>query len=318
MPSCVSPLTATTQCLLLVAFARNSETKPVPYPSLDPEFLSQWIGRSEEHRDRLSPRQARLMQTTLERPASLAEGDPLPPLWHWLYFPVEVPLSGLGREGHPQLGGFLPPVALPRRMWAGGRYAFHAPLPLGADVQRRSTIKTVSVKEGRSGPLCFVTVGHSFSIANRTCLVEEHDIVYRDDPKPGAPPPKPQPAPQDCYWQRRVEPSPIQLFRYSALTFNAHRIHYDRDYCRDVEGYPGLVFHGPLTGTLLADLAASAAGRQLASFSFRAVAPLFDTAPFTIHGKPSQGGASLWAATADGGLAMTAEASFASGYSRGG
>ncbi len=279
--------------------------------TLDPDILVGWIGRGEEARDRLSVKQARLMQTTMDQEASLEAGDPLPALWHWIYFPVEMPLSGLGRDGHPRLGGFLPPVALPRRMWAGGRFRFLAPLPLGEEAIKRSTIKGVALKEGRSGPLCFVTVEHALAVAGQDCLVEEHDIVYRADPDPSAPKPKPQVAPAAGPWRETIHPSPVQLFRYSALTFNGHRIHYDRDYCRDVEGYPGLVFHGPLTGTLLAALAERRSGRELSSFSFRALSPLFDTLPFLIDGVQTAEGASLWAETPEGHLAMTGEARFA-------
>ncbi len=278
--------------------------------TLDPTILSRWVGKSEEASDRLAVKQARLMQTTMDQEASLAAGDPLPPLWHWIYFPIEVPLSGLGRDGHPRLGGFLPPVALPRRMWAGGRLSFLGPLPLGEAVVKRSTIKAVAPKEGRSGPLCFITVEHSYAVGGATALVEEHDIVYREDPSPDAPKPKPAAPPQGGEWRESVTPSPVQLFRYSALTFNGHRIHYDRDYCREVEGYPGLVFHGPLTGTLLADLAARRGGRALKTFSFRAVSPLFDSPAFIIDGKSEGEGAQLWAETPEGNLAMTAEATY--------
>ncbi len=279
--------------------------------TLDPTILSRWIGKSEETSDYLSVKQARLMQTTMDQAASLEEGDPLPPLWHWIYFPVEVPLGGLGRDGHPKLGGFLPPVALPRRMWAGGRLTFAAPLPLGREARKRSTIKAVNPKEGRSGPLCFVTVEHRYAVDGSDCLIEEHDIVYRADPAPDDPKPDPKQPPEQGAWRERVTPSPVQLFRYSALTFNGHRIHYDRDYCRDVEGYPGLVFHGPLTGTLLAALAERRKGARLKSFFFKALAPLFDVEPFTIDGRPEGEGAELWAETPQGHLAMTATAAYA-------
>jgi len=286
-------------------------------PTLDPEILGRWIGHSETVAEPIAVKQARLMQTTLDREASLSEGDALPALWHWIYFfPVEVPLSGLGRDGHPKLGGFLPPVALPRRMWAGGRLSFAAPLQLGESVERHSTIRSVAVKEGRSGPLCFVTVEHRYHAAGEPRMVEEHDIVYREDPSPDAPAPKPKPAPGDSAWRQEARATPVQLFRYSALTFNGHRIHYDRDYCRDVEGYPGLVVHGPLTGTLLAELAQAESGRSLAAFTFRALSPLFDTAAFVLAGRPEGDGATLWAETPEGGLAMTAEATFAARHER--
>lgn len=279
--------------------------------TLDPAVLEKWVGRQERASDVFLVGSARRMQATLDLEPSLQEGDPLPALWHWNYYLNETPQSGLGRDGHPKLGGFLPPVALPRRMWAGGRLTFEAPLPLGATVDKLSTVTGVKLKEGRTGPLCFVTVRHEYSIAGAACMTEEHDIVYREDPDPAAPKPDPAPAPDGATVRESVTPSETMLFRYSALTFNGHRIHYDRSYCREVEGYPGLVFHGPLTGTLLADLAVrSNPGKTLKRFAFRALSPLFDTAAFTIAGKASENGMSLWAETPGGGLAMSAEAEF--------
>lgn len=276
--------------------------------------LFDWIGRSDAQDDLIDARQARLMQLTLDRAASLQDGDPLPALWHWLYFVEAALLSELGRDGHAKLGGFLPPVPLPRRMWAGGRLSFEKDLRLGERAKRRSTIKDILFKEGRSGKLCFVTLRHEILGADGALrLWEEHDIVYREDPRPGdskAPALKP---PEAALWQREIKPSAVLLFRYSALTFNGHRIHYDLDYCRKVEGYPGLVFHGPLTATLLADLAMeNSSGKRLNSFSFRATAPLFDTAPFRLCAKKGEGSTlRLWAETPEGGLAMEAEANFA-------
>lgn len=282
--------------------------------SLDPDFLSQWVGKTETAHDVIAPKPTHLMEMTLDRQPSLAEGDPLPSLWHWIYFLSSAPMSGLGRDGHPAVGGFLPPVGLPRRMWAGGRFTFASPLPIGAQATKLSTIDKVALKEGRSGPLCFVTVRHQVSVRGEECFTEEHDIVYREDPAPGSPTPKPTAPPEDATVSETIIPSEVMLFRYSALTFNGHRIHYDLDYCRDVEGYPGLVFHGPLTATVLAGLAERSAGKALRRFSFRAVSPLFHTAPFGIHGKLSEHGSgsgmSLWATTPDGHLAMSAEATF--------
>ncbi len=279
--------------------------------TLDPAILETWVGRQERASDVFLVDSARRMQATLDQQPSLKAGDALPPLWHWIYYLNETPQSGLGRDGHPKLGGFLPPVALPRRMWAGGRLTFEAPLTLGATVDKLSTVTGVRLKDGRTGPLCFVTVRHEYAISGATCMTEEHDIVYREDPDPSAPKPEPAAPPQGATVRESVTPSETMLFRYSALTFNGHRIHYDRSYCRDVEGYPGLVFHGPLTGTLLADLAVrSSGGSVLKKFSFKALSPLFDTAAFTILGKPSDAGLALWAETPGGGLAMSAEAEF--------
>lgn len=280
--------------------------------TLDQTLLARWIGKQEEAVDVIDPRTARLMQATLDRTPSLEPGDALPPLWHWLYFPTVVAQKDLGRDGHPKLGGFLPPVDLPRRMWAGGRFGFERALRIGEAAQRRSVIKDVQLKEGRSGPLCFVTVRHEVSAGDVFCFWEEHDIVYREDPKPDAPRPVPPEAPGDFMWKRRVEPDPILLFRYSALTFNGHRIHYDRQYSVEVEGYPGLVFHGPLTATLLFDLLLEQnPGCWVSRYEFRAVSPLFDTAAFDLMGRRDGEIAELWTSNPDGRLAMSAKAEFA-------
>lgn len=281
----------------------------------DAGVLRSWIGRSVEAVDILGPRPARLMQATLDQSPSLGMGDELPPLWHWLYFLDGAPLSELGRDGHARLGDFLPAVDLPRRMWAGGRFAFHAPIRIGEEIRKVSTIKEVALKEGRSGALCFVTVLHElFGGDGGLRLGEEHDIVYREDPAPGASEPAPVAPPDGAAMTETVTPTPVMLFRYSALTFNGHRIHYDRDYAREVEGYPGLVFHGPLTATLLADLAVrQMRGRRLVRFDYRGVRPLLDTAPFAIKARAGDavGTVEVWAETPDKHLAMTARAAFA-------
>ncbi|WP_285669463.1 FAS1-like dehydratase domain-containing protein [Paralimibaculum aggregatum] len=269
-----------------------------------------WIGRSETAEDVLRPQPARFMQATLDRAPTLAEGDALPPLWHWLYFLEARPMGELGRDGHPRKGGFLPPVTLPRRMWAGGRLEFHAPLLLGAAVRKRSTIKAIEEKDGRSGRLCFVTVLHEIFAGETLALSEEHDIVYREDPAPDAPAPKTVPAPAGAAVSEEIAPGPVMLYRYSALTFNGHRIHYDVDYARTVEGYDGLVFHGPLTATLLVDLAARSMGRAPRRFAFRGLAPIAGAAPFRIEGRREGETMALWARRADGATAMTADAVF--------
>lgn len=269
-----------------------------------------WIGAQQSSRDWLAPQPARFMQATLDRDQDLRDGDHLPPLWHWLYFLEAKPASELGRDAHPRKGGFLPPVDLPRRMWAGGRFEFHAPLRLGDWAEKRSTILNISEKSGRSGALCFVTVQHEIFQQDRLCLIEEHDIVYREDPAPGSPKPAKQKAPESHEFSRGVTPTEVMLFRYSALTFNGHRIHYDVDYARDVEGYEGLVFHGPLTATFLVDLACAETGRHPKSFSFRGVSPLAGMQPFDIQGTKSGSTLDLWAKTAGGDLAMSAQAVF--------
>lgn len=278
--------------------------------TLDPTILSQWIGRSENAVDTLDARPARLMASIMPSGLDFSASVALPPLWNWLYFPTNVPLTELGGDGHPALGGFLPPVNLPRRMWAGGRFEFSRDLTIGAQVERLSTITNVALKSGRSGKLCFVTVRHDYSSNGHHCLSEEHDIVYRDNPGPSAAKAEPQRAPEGADFTKTIYPSPVMLFRYSALTFNSHRIHYDIDYCRDVEGYPGLVFHGPLTAALLANFAEQHWSKRLQTFEFRAVSPLFDIAPFDICAKSDGEGAKLWAETPDGNLAMIASARF--------
>lgn len=284
--------------------------------TLDESVLKTWIGKSQRSVDMIDVGQAQRMQSTLDRDPILSDGDALPPLWHWIYFLEPSRMSILGRDGHPKLGNFIPPVDLPRRMWAGGRFEFQAPVRLGENITKTSTIKDVSLKHGRTGALCFVTVRHELhDLDGDFRLAEEHDIVYREDPKPGATPPPPPNPPKDAQWSRTIRPSPVMLFRYSALTFNGHRIHYDRDYSRDIEGYKGLVFHGPLTATLLADLAiGQRTETALTGFSFRATAPLLDTVPFTIYGKSGENGnketLKLWAETPEGGLAMEASAAF--------
>jgi len=254
------------------------------------------------------------MAATVDRAsAELQAGDALPPLWHWLYFLEGLPPSALGRDGHPARGGFLPPVPLPNRMWAGGRVAFEADIPLGAEMEKRSQVQSVDHKRGRAGELVFVTVLHELFVAGRRCIREEHDIVYKQPTPPGAAGAVAAAEPRAAGGRVKAwTPDSTQLFRYSALTFNGHRIHYDRRYVTEVEGYPGLIVHGPLIATLLVDLLRRNAEAPLTRFAFRAVRPLFDTAPFAVCGAPgAEGGkASVWAQDAEGFLAMQAEAEF--------
>lgn len=274
------------------------------------EAVRPWVGRVEEHDDIAAAAPLAGLAATLDHAVPPWPDGEVPPLGHWLYFLPTHRQSELGPDGHARRGGFLPPVPLPRRMWAGGRLSWSAPIPIGAAIRRRSTIGDIRTRAGRSGELCFVTVVHEVLHGDTLCLTEEHDIVYRSPPPPGgeaAAPPEPDAA--AASWRRVVTPDPVLLFRYSALTFNGHRIHYDVDYCRREEGYPGLVFHGPLTATLLVDLyLRHTFGARVRRFSFRALRPLFDTAPFTLCGQPRPGGgADLWALTPDGQRAMTAE-----------
>ena len=278
---------------------------------LDVDHLRSWIGRQEMLQDRVARFPVAALAATLDRDASPpSAGDSLPPLWHWLYYLPTARQSALGPDGHPARGGFLPPVPLPRRMWAGGRFVFHQPLRVDEDITRLSTVRDVTVKQGRQGALCFVLVKHEVSGVTGIALEEEHDIVYRDLPPPGDTPAAPKPARTDDVWQRSVRPDDTMLFRYSALTFNSHRIHYDRRYVTETEGYPGLIVHGPLIATLLMDLLRRNTDRTVKTFQFRALSPLFDIAPFSVHGRPDGDAAALWARNADGGLAMEAQAGF--------
>ena len=266
------------------------------------------MGRAETRSDEVTAAPVAALAATLDLEIPYPQtGDPLPPLWHWLYFLPFHRQSELGADGHARRGGFLPPVDLPRRMWAGGRVEFHQPLRVGETITRTSRIVEVKFKEGRSGPLVFVLVRHEIDNADGLALTEEHDIVYRDHPRPGDPAPALQASPADAEWERVVQPDDVLLFRYSALTFNGHRIHYDRRYATEVEGYPGLVVHGPLIATLLVELLRS---RIVKKFEFRAVSPIFDIAPFSVAGKPEPDGKliRLWAANPSGALAMTATA----------
>ena len=283
--------------------------------TLDIKHLREWIGKSEHRTDQVTPVPCAALSAVLDRDPELPPaGTPLQPLWHWLYFLPLHKQSEIGEDGHPLRGGFLPPVPLPRRMWAGGRLTFLQNLHVGDAVERSSRVASVDVKEGKSGRLVFLLVQHEIRNASGPAVIEEHDIVYRDIPSPDARQPAPQFAPAISEWERQVTPDEVMLFRYSALTFNGHRIHYDRRYAVEIEGYPGLVVHGPLIATLLLDLVRrqrpDAAVRQ---FSFRAVRPLFDIAPFHVCGLPAEDGKTirLWAKDADGFLAMDASATLA-------
>jgi 3-methylfumaryl-CoA hydratase len=256
------------------------------------------------------------LSATLDRsdPAPI-KGTSLPELWHWLYFLPSAPQSEIGSDGHPKRGGFLPPVPLPRRMWAGSRIQWLAPLAVGDEIKRISKIESVTHKAGRTGDLIFVLVRHEIFNQHGLALIEEHDIVYRDAPAPDEKPVAPTPAPSNAKWTKTITPDDVLLFRYSALTFNGHRIHYDRKYVTEVEGYPGLIVHGPLIATLLVDLVRqSIPGCTLKSFEFRAIRPTFDINVFKVSAKPdlekdlSGKTISIWAEDHEGWLTMQATA----------
>lgn len=285
---------------------------------LTPETLAHlqsWQGRTETLHDLVTAAPVRGLSATLDREdPPPGPGDEVPPLAHWLYFLPQHRQSEIGPDGHARRGGFLPPVPLPRRMWAGGRLQWQAPLRIGDEVRRVSRIESVTHKPGRSGDLVFVLVRHEVHSARGLALAEEHDIVYRGAPRPGDPAPAPQAAEQGAPWQREIVPDDVLLFRYSALTFNGHRIHYDRRYVTQVEGYPGLVVHGPLIATLLVDLVRrQQPGALITSFRFRAVRPTFDLHPFRVHGRPAPDGrtVALWASDHEGWLTMEAQATLA-------
>lgn len=273
--------------------------------------LERWVGRTETMEDIVAPAIVHRMALTLDRDEPVpAPGDPLPPPWHWMLCVPAVPHSQLGPDGHARRGGFLPPIRLPRRMWAGSRIDFHAPLRVGETVRRVSEIESIEEKEGRSGRLMFVCVRHDYHGPSGLAIADRQDIVYRDLPAPGEGPPPRREPPGDPAWSRTVDPDPVLLFRYSALTFNGHRIHYDHPYVTGEEGYPGLIVHGPLLGTLLLDLLRrERPDAVVRRFSFRNLRPVFVGAPFTVAGKPEADGAALWATDADGALACKAEAS---------
>ena len=270
-----------------------------------------WIGKRETAQDIASLVPIRGMLATLDdAEKDLAEGDPLPPLWHWLYFLEQAPARGIDSDGHAKRGGFMPPVMLPRRMFAGASLSFEAPIRIGAQITRESEIVSAEAKSGRTGQLVFVNVRHRISAEGRLAVEETQTIVYRQE---GAPTPAPEilpdlPAAPAGAWVTEIDPDPVLLFRCSALLFNAHRIHYDRAYAVEEEHYPGLVVHGPLIATQLMDLVRLNAKRPVKRYSFRAAAPIFDIAPYRVVGVADGDTVSLTAERSDGAAAMRAEA----------
>lgn len=278
--------------------------------AVDVAHLQQWVGRSDTAQDTITPQLVGAFAATLDLETGGESGDAVPQLLHWCVAPPTVPMSLLGPDGHPARGGFLPPVPLPRRMWAAGRVWFHRDLRVGDTVERVSTIKSVQLKQGRTGALCFVVVEHQLSTTGTPAIVEEQHIVYRGLEAAAAGRPPSVDVSRVAEVSRTIDPSPVLLFRYSALTFNGHRIHYDRRYVTEVEGYPGLLVHGPLQATLLVDLASRLrSGERVRTFSFKATSPLFDGAPFTVSGRRVESNAAdLWVSTDGGVLHMEARA----------
>ena len=275
--------------------------------------LRQWIGRTQTASDWITPSRVAAWHATLDHAADPpGDGDPAPLGFHWTLAPAIARESDLGPDGHPRRGGFLPPVALPRRLWAGSRVTFHRPLHVGERVERLSEIASITQKTGKDSPLVFVTVRHQLLGSDGLAIEEEQDLVYRGassvrsstdaDADNGA----------SAAWQRTVHPTETLLFRYSALTFNTHRIHYDRRYATEVEGYPGLVVHGPLIATLLLDLMQTHVGRErIERFHFRAKRPTLDTSDFSVFGAPAGNGhCTLWSTDNQGARAVDAEGWF--------
>jgi len=277
---------------------------------IDPTNLQDWVSCTESAEDTLIAAHARRVAALLDHAAAPGDGDPLPPLWHWFYFAPATAQSELGADGHPERTrtGFMPPITLPRRMWAGGRLTFHRPLRVGDTVTKDSEITAVTEKTGKQGALVFLTMKHRLSDASGLAIEEEQDIVYRDHSKTE------HPAPGDstpgCNWRDRFDPDPVMLFRYSALTFNAHRIHYDLPYATQEEGYPGLVVQGPLTATLMMDRYLVHVGETPHRFSFRGKAPLFSGGAVELCGRRRDSGKhDIWAEGPGGYTAMTASVS---------
>jgi len=275
---------------------------------------AEYVGRTETRGDTVWPELVRGLAATLDFPLSdVAPGGVLPPLWHWMLFQEWVPAHGLGTDGHPKRGGFLPPVHdLPRRMWAGGRVKFLAPLHTGDAITRTSTILSVEEKSGGSGRLVFVTVKHEIAGPSGPAIEEEHDIVYRGAEGAAVKAAEPAAAPPPGAFTATVHPTSIVLFRYSALTANGHRIHYDLDYVTREEGYPGLVVHGPLQATWMADIVRHyRPGARISTFAYRGRRPAFHQNAMTLVGTEEGGKLRLETRDHEGAICMTAEAALA-------
>lgn len=274
---------------------------------------STWIGRSQSMQDVAAPSPVQRLAATLNREWNdFCPANVVPPLGHWLYFlPCDLQ-SQLGADGHAYRGaknGLLPPVDLPRRMWAGSQLQFHREIPLGSEIERTSRIVNITAKEGRTGHLVFVKVAHEVRCAGALAISEFHDIVYREAVSSGAASAAVQTAPTNEQFARCVVPDTTLLFRYSALTFNGHRIHYDYPYVTEVEGYSGLIVHGPLIATMLVDeLRIQHPSTRIASYEFKAMSPLFHHQTFEVCGRVDGKIATLWAKNHAGHLAMQATA----------
>jgi len=269
---------------------------------LDIDHLRQWIGRSTEATDIVTAQLVMGLRATLFQDVGEPKtGDAAPFTVHWCLAQPVFPMSMLGPDGHPTRGGFLPPVPLPRRMWAGGQIEFLQPLRVGDESTRTSRIADVQVKAGSTGALCFVSVEHTVTSPRGIAIRERQDIVYREVTSSAPAAAKAAPPPPQAQHRETHVSDPVLLFRYSALTFNGHRIHYDRDYVTKVEGYPGLIFHGPLQAALIIEMAAKLrSGKPPKRFSYRGVQPLFEGSEFSINANETDAGMELWTANAEG------------------
>ncbi len=276
--------------------------------------LKDWIGETETDVDYVTIPAVHRLAATLDRDDPVPKsGDPLPPGWHTILFPRVVRQSQVGHDGHPTRGDFLPPVPLPRRMNAGRRTWIHDPLRVGDEVKKEASIKDVTIKQGRSGQMVFVTVKTDMLSPRGLSITEEMDVVYREEPAPDAPKAAPKAPPGNAVWSTVFNPDPVVLFRYSALTFNGHRIHYDYPYVTQKEGYPGLVQNGGLTNLLLFELARAHAKTPVKYLSARNLRPMFAEQPFTLCGTPAADGksAQLWTVDITGAQATDASVEFA-------
>ncbi len=277
--------------------------------TVDIEYLRSWIGTEKVIADDLGLFPARALASVLDHDVLPDTGDALPPSWHWMYFLDTPSSSSTGADGHPKKGGFLPPVPLPRRMWAAGTLQIDRPLVLGCPGHRKSIIRSIELKEGKTGALVVITIEHALYQNDHLCILETQNLIYRDMPNDPTLLPRGDPAPTDVDWVKTVVPDSVLLFRFSALTYNGHRIHYDRDYAVKEEFYPALVVHGPLLATLLLDMVGvQVAHRRVEKFRFRAIRPIFDCAPFKVCGNHRGEQLNLWAVDHDGFIAMTASA----------
>lgn len=268
--------------------------------------FTDWVGRTNVQTQRLDAWPVRGLRAATSNDVEVTEGSELPPLTQWFYFAPWVPHTRIGIDGHPQRGAFLPPITLPRRMWAGSDITYGEPMKIGDVVEKTERIAAISEKQGKSGTLIFVTVEQRYTVGSRHALTETQTLVYRDHPQSDEAPAQPKPAPTDPAWSRRIRTDTALLFRYSAITFNAHRIHYDQPYATGEEGYPSVVVHGQLTATFMLDeFMRQYPGQRPKNFSFRAAKPIFCGDSFFVEGAPREESHALWARDEQGNLCMS-------------